>query len=97
MFAVETNVVVPVKTASIKEEYNAATFRRKVMELVPEFVNDFSPVEFRSSRPRNEFDDSLDLDELSLSDLDQSVPDVIDFHGGQEAAKTMLQRFIALK
>lgn len=66
MFAVETNVVVPVKTAIIKEEYNAATFRRKVMELVPEFVNDFSPVEFRSSRPRNEFEDSLGLDVLSL-------------------------------
>jgi deoxyribodipyrimidine photo-lyase len=66
VFAVETNVVVPVKTASIKEEYNAATFRRKVMEPVQEFANDFSPVEFRSSRPRNEFEDSLGLDVLSL-------------------------------
>lgn len=66
MFAVETNVVVPVKTAIIKEEYNAATFRRKVMEPVQEFANDFSPVEFRSSRPRNEFEDSLGLDVLSL-------------------------------
>ena len=97
LFAVETNVVVPLETASIKEEYSAAMFRRKVMELEPEFVNNLSPVEFRSSRPRIEFEDSLDLDELSLSDLDQSVPVVIDFRGVQEAAKTMLQRFIALK
>jgi len=74
VLAVETNVVVPVETASFKEEYSAATFRRKVMQFVPEFANDFSPVEFISSRPRIEFEDSLDLDELSLSDLDQSVP-----------------------
>ncbi|MBN2252562.1 MAG: deoxyribodipyrimidine photo-lyase [Kosmotogaceae bacterium] len=97
VLAVEANVVVPVKTASIKEEYNAATFRRKVMELVPEFVNDYSPVEFRSSTPRIEFEGSLNLDELSPADLDKSVPVVIGFRGGQEAAKAMLQRFIAMK
>jgi hypothetical protein len=43
VFAVETNVVVPVKTAIIKEEYNAATFRRKVMEPVQEFAMIFPP------------------------------------------------------
>ncbi|HDP77071.1 MAG TPA: deoxyribodipyrimidine photolyase [Mesotoga infera] len=97
VLAVETNVVVPVETASTKEEYSAATFRRKVMELVPEFVSDFSPVEFRSSSPRIEFEGSLNLDELSLADVDQSVPIVTDFRGGQEAAKAMLQRFIEMK
>jgi len=97
VLAVETNVVVPVETASIKEEYSAATFRRKVMELVPEFVNDFSPVEFKSSSLRIEFEGSLNPEEFSLADMDQSVPEVIDFRGGQEAAKATLQRFIAIK
>jgi len=35
---VESDVVVPVETASIKEEYSAATLRRKIMPLVPSFL-----------------------------------------------------------
>lgn len=38
MMMVETNVVVPVERASNKEEYSAATLRRKITPMIEEFV-----------------------------------------------------------
>jgi deoxyribodipyrimidine photo-lyase len=38
LMQVETNVVVPVETASAKEEYSAATFRRKINKKLGEFL-----------------------------------------------------------
>ena len=38
LIQVETNVVVPVETASDKEEYSAATFRRKINKKLGEFL-----------------------------------------------------------
>jgi deoxyribodipyrimidine photo-lyase len=59
---VESDVVVPVETASRKEEYAAATFRPKLGRHLPRFL---SPLSMRDlKRP----DPDLDLEGLNLSD-----------------------------
>jgi len=93
--SVESNVVVPVRTASCKEEYSAATFRKKVMKHFAEFVNDFEAVELRSRASLAEFEGATGIEDVDLSDLDQSVSVVSDFHGGQKEAKRRLEVFLS--
>ena len=98
---VESDAVVPVETASIKEEYAAATLRPKLHRLLSRFM---APL-----RPRRVKQSSLQMD---LPGLDLSVParvlatlsfkspvaPVTPFYrGGARAANELLDEFIARK
>ncbi|MBN2219679.1 MAG: deoxyribodipyrimidine photo-lyase [Kosmotogaceae bacterium] len=93
--SVESNVVVPVKIASCKEEYSAATFRKKVMKHFADFVNDFEPMELRSRASPDEFEGATEIEEADLSDLDRSVSIISGFRGGQKEAKRKLEIFLS--
>jgi len=95
--AVESDVMVPVETASSKEEYSAATLRPKITELM-KFYADVPPV-MKPSKSSLYFKiNSADLSdcELLLSDLkiDRSVAPVTGIRGGTSAALNNLDNFI---
>jgi len=94
---VETEVVVPVETASPKEEYAAATFRPKIRKVLDAYLipqTEHKPL--RDSLARKE--GSLDLDDLEdiLAGLktDRKVAPSPFYRGGTTEAKKRLRLFL---
>jgi deoxyribodipyrimidine photo-lyase len=100
MIQVESDVVVPVGVASSKEEYSAATLRRKLQILVPHFSDFKEEPEPLIDSTRLEFD-SFDLSNIprviSELNIDHSIRPSPIFHGGTEEAKKHLITFIKSK
>ena len=96
----ECNVVVPVELVSPKEEYSAATIRRKIMKLVTKFlVLNKQPV-LEKTKIKTDFSsfEISDLDEAVQNlNIDKSVKRVKTFHGGAIHAKQHLNLFIETK
>jgi deoxyribodipyrimidine photo-lyase len=100
LLQVESDVLVPVETASVKEEYSAATLRRKLAGVTDEYV-------VRLEEESLKKDGSLlELDSQDISDtgktvlalgIDHSVRPVAGFHGGTREAKKRLEEFISDK
>jgi len=97
---IECNVVVPVELVSPKEEYSAATIRRKIMKLVTKFlVLNKQPV-LEKTKIKTDFSsfEISDLDEAVQNlNIDKSVKRVKTFHGGTSHAKQHLNLFIETK
>lgn len=104
---VESDVVVPVETASRKEEYTAGTFRPRIHRQLVDYLVPLEEEEtFRSSldmdpalvSPRavslKAGNGHIDTLESSL-DLDRSVPPVDWIRGGTDRALTQLETFIS--
>lgn len=97
LIQVEGDVVVPVETASGKEEYSAATLRPKIHRRLAEFL---APL--REGQPRVDSLglrlDSLPIADagrvLSLLNVDHSVSPTPQFRGGTAEAKRRLAAFI---
>jgi len=97
---VETNLIVPVEEASVKENFSAGTFRPRITKKLDRYL-----VPLRQSKLRQ---DSLglklptfnidDIDEaLSGLDVDGSITKVGCFHGGTNHAKRHLSDFLRNK
>jgi deoxyribodipyrimidine photo-lyase len=94
---VESDVVVPVETASSKEEYSAATLRPKIRRFLQKFL---API--KKSVPKvlslgihAESFDVENIDKaLSRLDIDRSVKPAAGFRGGTEEAKRHLETFL---
>jgi deoxyribodipyrimidine photo-lyase len=100
LIQVESDVVVPVETASPKEEWSAATLRAKVQAKWPEFL-----VPLRERKP-NHSSLSLGLDSLDPEDSEAllkrlspagEVQPSSYFPGGAEEAKARLRLFLREK
>lgn len=100
LIQVETNVIVPVEVASVKEEFSARTLRPKIMRVLQKFL---VPLRGRAVEK-----DSLGLrlDSLSLENIgsvlhrlsiDRRVGPVPTFKGGRSAARQRLDRFLEKK
>jgi deoxyribodipyrimidine photo-lyase len=94
---VEGNVVVPVETASQKEEYSAATFRRRIGRRLDRFLHTVET----GSPGRSSL--ALDLPTLagetadailSRLDLDRTVPPSTIFRGGNAEADRRFKEFV---
>jgi deoxyribodipyrimidine photo-lyase len=100
MVQVESDVVVPVTTASSKEEYSAATIRRKITSKFNDYL-----VPLNSSTPNLSSLDSrfssFPLGDipgaLSKLKIDGSVKPSSFYRGGSEAAEKHLQDFLKHK
>jgi deoxyribodipyrimidine photo-lyase len=99
-FAVESNVIVPVRSVSFKEEYSAATFRPKIMKLINIYLNKVWDVKVHHS--------SLDIKLKSINlaypqaildemNIDRSVAAVDWIKGGTSRAVRLLNSFIKKK
>lgn len=98
---VESNVVVPVETASDKAEYAARTLRPKIEAERDRFLVDLRATKL-DKHSRGLSIDSLDIDGprkradlLDAMSLDESVPEVGDrFQGGTREAKRRFDAFL---
>lgn len=103
MIQVESNVVVPADETSMKEEYSAATIRRKIERLIPEYC---LPLEKREVR-KSSLSLSMDLASIPFENIEEiisdlsvntEVPQVSRIHkGGYSEAKMRLEDFIENK
>jgi deoxyribodipyrimidine photo-lyase len=96
---VESDVVVPVETASPKHEYAARTLRPKLHRLLPEYLVPLKPEHVAHSAAKLKFESTLGLDDVprlvaSLK-ADQSVKPVRRFKGGASEAAARLKRYLA--
>ncbi|MHB8094222.1 MAG: deoxyribodipyrimidine photo-lyase [Candidatus Aminicenantales bacterium] len=100
LIEVESNVVVPVETASGKEEYTAATLRPKIRRLLPDYLVPLAPRLLKKSSLGLRFD-SLDLrdTEAVLASLRPSgrARRVAGFRGGASRALERLDDFVENK
>ncbi|MGH4050334.1 MAG: deoxyribodipyrimidine photo-lyase [Clostridium sp.] len=99
---VETNVIVPVEVASIKEEYSAYTLRNKISKKLEEFTLPLNEGEC------DEYSTDLELpfDEYNLEDIDKAISElkidktvkkILYYTGGTSKAKLLLEDFISNK
>ena len=97
---VETNLIVPISHASLKEEFSAATFRPKINRHLLHFLGPLSP-----SKPLHDSHD-FKFEGLDITDidsvlkkliLDRTVQPVKTFTGGTSHAKKILHNFIDAK
>ena len=97
---VESDVVVPIESASLKEEYSAATLRPRLERVLQSFL---IPLRKRRVRTRlldydAEFFDVTDVEKaVSRLHVDRSVKQVAGIHGGTQEAKRHLNIFISEK
>lgn len=99
---VETNVIMPVEYVSKKEEYSAATIRRKLNKLSDEF---FSLPE--SENYKGDFESELKFsNEIDITDIenviqvlkiDKNVKKISNIVGGTSEAKKLLENFLENK
>lgn len=101
MVEIESDVLVPVEIASDKEEFSAATIRRKLERQMSEY----SVPLYESECTIRSINDKIDLDELDITD--KSVIDMLNLPGiagevkgvtgGQERALELLEEFVEEK
>jgi len=95
---VEANVVVPVRAASDKEEYAAATIRKKITSLLDRFLVPapvrapaWSSLALNIPTLANEATDTI----LALPGIDRSVSPSPEFKGGTDEALRRFDRFLS--
>lgn len=95
----ESDVVVPVFEASVKEEWSAGTLRKKINSRLPFYLREHQPVnpeikKYRKEIPKGYFED-FDIDFiLSLPKVKRDVKPSPYFIGGYTNAKETLSLFI---
>jgi len=100
LLEVESDVVIPIETVSDKEEYSAATLRRKIHRILPAYLKPLEeqPALFDSSQFAFESYDITDTSKATSSiNIDRSIKSVNSFHGGTGEAKKRLDDFIDRK
>ena len=103
MIQVESNVLVPADETSMKEEYSAATIRRKIERLIPEYCFPLEKREVKISSLSFSMDlESIPFENIEdiISDLNVNaeVPQVSSVHkGGYSEAKSRLEDFVENK
>jgi deoxyribodipyrimidine photo-lyase len=101
LIQVESNVIVPVKVASPKEEYAAATFRPKISTQLDRFLQPLPQMTPNISSTNLQWSSQFELSkhEKIISQLtsESAVKPVPHLHGGTSIAKQHLQDFITTR
>jgi len=95
---VESDVIVPLETVSLKAEYAARTIRPKIQKHLDDYLVELKPVKLQHASV-NVFIDGLDLNQraniLALLNIDRSVPEASRFFkGGTSQAKKIFGKFV---
>ncbi|UCC17478.1 MAG: deoxyribodipyrimidine photo-lyase [Dehalococcoidales bacterium] len=97
LIEVESDVVVPVEIASPKEEYSAATLRRKLIPIIHRYLHEI-PEEIPTIDSTNITSIGIDIDNpgsiATDLEIDHTVKPVPDFTGGTDQGKYQLDTFI---
>ena len=100
---VEGNVVVPVATASEKREHAARTIRKKIMSRLDTFCVGLKATTLKKDSTSLSVDGEIELTEQTLDgvldglNLDDSVPPVPLFKGGQAEGRRVFRAFLKEK
>ncbi|MDD2435647.1 MAG: deoxyribodipyrimidine photo-lyase [Bacilli bacterium] len=94
LIEIESNVVVPVEAASLKEEYSAYTLRRKIEPLIDYYAKAFKNEDIMiKSLDFPIVTEDLDLNDLSFLKTDKTIKPSL-FKGGHKHALETLNDFI---
>ena len=100
LLQVDSDVVVPVETASGKEEYSAATLRRKLYRILHQYFVPLAEESPRIGSSSWEFE-SCEISDVATAvsnlNINHSIKPVASFHGGTNEAKKRLEEFISKK
>ena len=100
LIQIESDVIVPVETVSKKEEYSAATIRKKIHKIIDHFLVPCTPREIKVAS------DGMDISSLDINSIEDSLPGlhtensikpVSFFHGGKNAAASLFEQFLETK
>lgn len=98
--AIESNVIVPVRSASSREEYSAGTFRPKMMKLINLYLNRVHDINVKISSADYRIR-GIDIENpdkiISEMCIDHSVGPVKNLKGGGAHGIKMLNHFIRKK
>ena len=97
LIQVETNVIVPVETASPKEEYAAYTIRRKINHELEKFLVPLKNQKVSKSSLNLDFNSTTIDRILKKLKIDRGVDEAPYFHGGTNNAVKHLKYFIKNK
>jgi len=96
LYQVESNCVVPVEAVSAKEEYAAATIRKKILSKAASFLNPVKKVAPLFGTIKSAKKDAVRVEKLlERLDIDRSVEPVKDIKAGTSEAKRKLRLFLA--
>ncbi len=99
LLQVESNVVVPIETASEKEQYSAGTIRPRIHRHLDVFMHDLPRLRMKESSL------TLDLDSMDISDTAEVIRQMKlktdaqqpSFKGGTSSAKRIFSEFLRSK
>ena len=99
---IETNVIVPISVASDKEEYSAATLRRKIEKVVHRFLNLPGYVEYNGEfETKLNFENEILLNNvenvIKMLNINKNVKRVTEYVGGTSNAEVYLENFLETK
>lgn len=101
MIQIESDVVVPVEIASLKEEYSAKTLRGKLHKVLDFYLNkDFEYIEYEMNyldEIKNDFNLEKIYEIIENLNIDKTVRKSKYFIGGENTAKKILEIFISEK
>jgi deoxyribodipyrimidine photo-lyase len=96
-FEVDAHNIVPCWVASEKQEYGAYTIRPKIHRALPEFLDEFPPLQKQKAGWR-EATALIDWQKvLAGLTVDRTVPEVSNFKPGETAAREVLGDFLESK
>jgi deoxyribodipyrimidine photo-lyase len=96
LIQIESDVIVPVETASNKEEYAAFTIRDKINKNLDKYLIPVKKEKYRQSF-FEKYIDSVDIKDISENKIDKSVKPVNTFVGGTSQAIKHLDLFLKEK
>ena len=91
---VDAHNIIPIWTASEKQEYAAYTFRPKVLKIIDEFLTTFPEI---INHPINSSIETKSInwkEVINNLEIDYSVPEIDWITPGEDVAKQMLKKFI---
>ncbi len=100
LYEVTTNLIVPVRQASLKEEFSAGTFRPRITAKIGYYLKKLNPLKPKFNSLRFDFDcfDIGDINKAIVNlKIDHSVKTAEKFKGGTNYAKKLLSEFIEQK
>ncbi|MBN2135301.1 MAG: deoxyribodipyrimidine photo-lyase [Acidobacteria bacterium] len=95
-FEVDTHNIVPIWTASSKQEYGAYTIRPKIKKLLPDYLVEFPELDYQPKTVESEIiNDWNKLYSFIPHSADSETP--ISFKSGEKEARKVLDKFIHTK
>jgi deoxyribodipyrimidine photo-lyase len=100
LYEVTTNLIVPVRQASFKEEFSAGTFRPRITAKLGCYLKKLNPLKPKTNSSLLDFD-SFDIKDINKAlaklKIDRTVKPTGTFTGGTNYAKKLLSNFIEKK